>query len=75
MAEEDGKLGSRAQGRFGTVLSLLLWHRVVCVLVSVCVCDAVSLAVPWGHVAGKAWGDPLGKRVLALHGKCAVQCI
>ena len=29
----------------------------------------VSLPVPWGHIAGKAWGDPSGQRVLALHGE------
>ena len=30
----------------------------------------VRLPVPWGHVCGKAWGDPASdKPVLALHGK------
>lgn len=33
---------------------------------------AVTLPVPWGHVAGKAWGDPAGKPVLALHGMFAL---
>lgn len=28
----------------------------------------VSLPVPWGQIAGKAWGNPDGKPVLALHG-------
>ena len=29
---------------------------------------AVSFPVPWGHIAGKEWGDPHGTPVLALHG-------
>lgn len=29
----------------------------------------VCLPVPWGHVSGKAWGDPANKPVLALHGE------
>lgn len=33
---------------------------------------AVTIPVPWGHVAGKAWGDPTGKPVLALHGMLAL---
>jgi hypothetical protein len=30
---------------------------------------AVTFPVPWGHIAAKAWGNPMGKPVLALHGK------
>ena len=29
----------------------------------------VQLPVPWGHIAGKSWGDPAGRRVLAVHGE------
>ena len=25
--------------------------------------------MPWGHIAGKAWGKPSRKPVLAVHGK------
>jgi hypothetical protein len=28
----------------------------------------VKFPVPWGHIAGREWGDPQGKHVLALHG-------
>ncbi|KAI8501216.1 Serine hydrolase-like protein 2 [Branchiostoma belcheri] len=28
----------------------------------------LQFPVPWGHMAGKAWGDPLGRPVLGLHG-------
>ena len=28
--------------------------------------------MPWGHIAGKEWGDPNGKHVLALHGRSIV---
>ena len=28
----------------------------------------LRIPVPYGHIAGKAWGDPSGKPVLALHG-------
>jgi len=28
----------------------------------------IRIPVPWGHVAGKAWGDPSNQRVLAVHG-------
>ncbi|CAH1272988.1 SERHL2 [Branchiostoma lanceolatum] len=28
----------------------------------------LQFPVPWGHIAGKAWGDPLGRPVLGLHG-------
>ena len=30
---------------------------------------AVTLPVPWGHIAAKAWGNPTGKPVLAVHGE------
>ena len=30
---------------------------------------AATFPVPWGHIAAKAWGNPMGKPVLALHGK------
>jgi hypothetical protein len=29
----------------------------------------VKFPVPWGHIAGREWGDPQGKHVLALHGE------
>ena len=29
----------------------------------------VTIKVPWGHIAGKAWGHSNGRPVLALHGK------
>ena len=29
----------------------------------------VTIKVPWGHIAGKAWGSSNGRPVLALHGK------
>ena len=28
----------------------------------------VRIPVPYGHIAGKAWGDPSGKPILGLHG-------
>ncbi|XP_054438451.1 serine hydrolase-like protein 2 isoform X2 [Pteronotus mesoamericanus] len=28
----------------------------------------LKLAVPWGHIAAKAWGSPKGRPVLCLHG-------
>ena len=28
----------------------------------------LRIPVPYGHIAGKAWGDPSGKPLLALHG-------
>lgn len=28
----------------------------------------IRIPVPYGHIAGKAWGDPEGKPILALHG-------
>lgn len=28
----------------------------------------VHIPVPWGHIAGKRWGNPEGKPVLCLHG-------
>ncbi|XP_066292631.1 serine hydrolase-like protein [Branchiostoma lanceolatum] len=28
----------------------------------------LQFPVPWGNIAGKAWGDPLGRPVLGLHG-------
>ncbi|XP_078609940.1 serine hydrolase-like protein [Branchiostoma floridae x Branchiostoma japonicum] len=28
----------------------------------------LQFPVPWGHIAAKAWGDPLGRPVLGLHG-------
>ena len=30
---------------------------------------SVKFSVPWGHIAGREWGDPAGKHVLALHGE------
>ena len=30
---------------------------------------AVTIKVPWGYIAGKAWGYSKGHPVLALHGK------
>ena len=39
----------------------------------------VRYLVPWGHIAGKEWGDPNGKHVLALHGRfnrtCTLLCL
>ncbi|XP_065207816.1 serine hydrolase-like protein isoform X2 [Planococcus citri] len=29
----------------------------------------ISIPVPWGHIAGKAWGNSSHQRVLAIHGK------
>ena len=31
--------------------------------------SVVTIPVPWGHIAGKAWGKPSGLPVLAVHGK------
>ena len=31
-------------------------------------CTSFTFPVPWGFVAGKAWGQPGGHPVLALHG-------
>ncbi|XP_069695574.1 serine hydrolase-like protein isoform X1 [Periplaneta americana] len=28
----------------------------------------LKIPVPWGHIAGKAWGDPCGQPVLCVHG-------
>jgi len=28
----------------------------------------LRIPVPYGHIAGKAWGDPSGKPILGLHG-------
>ncbi|XP_021917035.1 serine hydrolase-like protein 2 isoform X1 [Zootermopsis nevadensis] len=28
----------------------------------------LQFAVPWGHIAAKAWGDPHGEPILAVHG-------
>jgi len=30
--------------------------------------EEIRIPVPYGHVAGKAWGDPSGKPILGLHG-------
>ena len=35
----------------------------------------VTIKVPWGQIAGKAWGHSNGRPVLALHGKCSTECI
>jgi len=52
-----------------------------CVCVRMCVggefsafpvLHAVSFPVPWGHIAGREWGDPTGTPVLALHGEYQV---
>lgn len=49
-----------------------LWYRVSCLnlrkMSFLANPQEISLAVPWGHIAGRAWGDPQGKPVLALHG-------
>ena len=28
----------------------------------------VRIPAPYGHIAGKAWGDPGGKPIIGLHG-------
>lgn len=30
--------------------------------------EEIRIPVPYGHIAGKAWGDPKGKPILGLHG-------
>lgn len=30
--------------------------------------EEIRIPVPYGHIAGKAWGDPQGKPILGLHG-------
>ena len=30
--------------------------------------EEITIPVPYGHIAGKAWGDPQGKAILVLHG-------
>ena len=30
--------------------------------------EEIRIPVPYGHIAGKAWGDPNGKPILGLHG-------
>ena len=30
--------------------------------------EEIKLSVPWGHIAGKAWGDSSGSHVLVVHG-------
>jgi len=31
-------------------------------------CEEIRIPVPYGHIAGKAWGDPNGQPILGLHG-------
>ena len=31
--------------------------------------SSLTIPVPWGHIAGKAWGQPSGQPVLAVHGE------
>ena len=34
----------------------------------------VTISVPWGHIAGKSWGDEKNnKKVLCLHGELHMQ--
>ena len=30
--------------------------------------EEIRIPVPYGHIAGKAWGDPSGRPILGLHG-------
>lgn len=65
----NAKEGTFSSAIHPTVHKLNTKLTILCTVYLLYPIATVSFPVPWGRIAGKEWGDPNGKHVLAVHGK------